>query len=263
MLFIKDESSFDAFHENGRHIYRITTKDMPNNGNTILGSTGQIQGPAFKASIPEITEFVRVSLDETHHIIVDKKRGFKVSVTYADPNFFDIFSFPLLHGNTSQALRNINSIVNHLGNGSEVFGETDVIGRTLGLEDGPTIKNFLITGVAKNLPANSSLKFQAVVPFKFLQRWWNDGDWLNPYLSTFVLLHPNTNLEQLEAKFADVFRQGCEGADQESQDKGIRHRVWPATACRQSKQVINGREFNAQRVFFDQHYIPTLEIEMK
>jgi putative ABC transport system permease protein len=205
ILFIKDESSFDTFHENGKHIYRITTKDMRNNGNTILGTTGQIQGPAFKASIPEITNFVRVWLDETHNIIVDKKKGFKVSVTYADPSFFEVFSFPLLLGSTSQALKDINSIVITEEMAMKFFGETDVVGRTLGLEDGPAIETFLITGVAKNLPGNSSFKFQAVIPFKFLQRWWNDEDWLNHYLSTFVLLHPNTNLEQLEAKFANVF----------------------------------------------------------
>lgn len=210
ILFIKDESTFDAFHENGKHIYRITTKDMRNNGNTILGTTGQIQGPAFKASIPEVTEFVRVWLDETHNIIVHKKRGFKVSVTYADPHFFEIFSFPLLQGNAAQALKDINSIVITEEMAMKFFGETDVVGRTLGLEDGPTIETFLITGVAKNLPANSSLKFQAVVPFKFLQRWFNDDDWLNPYLSTFVLLHPNTNLERLEGKFANVFTRDAE-----------------------------------------------------
>lgn len=205
ILFIKDERGFDAFHENGEHIYRITTQDKRNNGNTILGTTGQVQGPAFKASIPEVTEFVRVWLDETHNIIVDKKRGFKVSVTYADPNFFEVFSFPLLQGNASQALTDINSIVITEEMAIKFFGETGVVGRTIDLEDGPSIETFLITGVAKNLPANSSLKFQAVVPFKFLQRWFNDDDWLNPYLNTFVLLHPNINLERLEDKFASVF----------------------------------------------------------
>ncbi|KAA0993497.1 ABC transporter permease [Dyadobacter aurulentus] len=205
VLFIKDESSFDSFHENGQRIYRITTRDQRNSGNTILGTTGQIQGPAFKAAIPEITEFVRLWLDETHNIVVDRKKGYKVSVTYADPNFFEVFSFPLLQGNASQALRDMNSIVITEEMAMKFFGKAGVVGRTLGLEDGPAIETFLITGVAKNLPANSSLKFQAVVPFKFLQRWFNDNDWLNPYLSTFVLLHPNTNLEQLKAKFARVF----------------------------------------------------------
>lgn len=133
--------------------------------------------------------------------------SFKVSVTYADPNFFEIFSFPLLQGNASQALKNINSIVITEEVAMKFFGETDVVGRTLGLEDGPSVETFLITGVAKNLPGNSSLKFQAVIPFKFLQRWWNDGDWLNYYLSTFVLLHPNTNPELLENKFASVFNR--------------------------------------------------------
>nr|WP_295934965.1 ABC transporter permease [uncultured Dyadobacter sp.] len=205
LLFMKDERNFDAFHKNGKHIYRVTTKDMRSNGNTILGTTGQVQGPAFKANIPEVTEFARVWSDITHNIIVDKKRGFPVSVTYADDHFFEVFSFPLLQGNALLALRNMNSIVITEELAMKFFGETGVVGRTLGLEDGSVIETFLITGVAKNLPANSSLKFEAVVPFKFLQRWFNDDDWLNPYLNTFVLLHPGTNLEQLENKFARVF----------------------------------------------------------
>ena len=61
VLFIKDERSFDGFHEKQANLYRVVTNVTDNNGQrkTVAG-TGQPQGPAFKAAVPEIVDYVRV-----------------------------------------------------------------------------------------------------------------------------------------------------------------------------------------------------------
>src|SRR5580698_480151 len=62
ILYIRDENSFDRVHVRVNRLYRITTKIRTplNGGSTIMGATGQVEGPAFKLKIPEIEDYVRV-----------------------------------------------------------------------------------------------------------------------------------------------------------------------------------------------------------
>jgi putative ABC transport system permease protein len=205
ILFIRDEYSFDSFHEKSAQLYRITTTNKRNGATSVTGATGQVQGPAFKANIPEVLEYVRVWQDIAINVIGDQK-SLAVSVTYADDNYFKVFSYPLLHGSSANALTEMNSIVLSEETALKFFGSTDVVGKTLKVEEGRGIEVFLVTGVAKKIPHNSSLKFDAVLPFRYLQTMFNDSDWLNSYVSTFVLLHPHANLQKVEEAFSRVFQ---------------------------------------------------------
>ena len=61
VLYWKDERSYDNFHQNNPNLYRITTTMAEHKGSLIQsGGTGQVQGPAFKASVPEIKDYVRI-----------------------------------------------------------------------------------------------------------------------------------------------------------------------------------------------------------
>ena len=206
ILFIRDENSFDRFHEKASQLYRITTNvsNPQDGGNQIMGATGQVQGPAFAASIPEIQEYVRIMAGLGTNFIGDEK-PLLVDYLYADENFFKVFSFPLLYGNPSNPLKELNSVVLTEQTALRFFGKTDVVGKTIKLEEGHGMATFLITGVAKNIPVHSSIQFEAVLPFKYLQTMFPDKYWLNSYLSTFVLLHPQADVNKVKNKFAEVF----------------------------------------------------------
>ena len=87
------------------------------------------------------------------------------------------------------------------------FGKTDVVGQTIKLEEGHGMANFTITGVAKDIPVHSSIQFEAVLPFKYLQTMFPDDTWLNSYLSTFVLLQRDADINKIENEFAGIFRE--------------------------------------------------------
>ena len=96
MLYIKDEVSYDRFHNDVSRIYRVVSKrSVP--GDSVVHRnpyTGYFQGPRFTAAIPEITAFVRLQSDRR-----DLKNGTEVSsqeVFYADSSFFSVFTFSLL-----------------------------------------------------------------------------------------------------------------------------------------------------------------------
>jgi putative ABC transport system permease protein len=213
ILFIRDENSYDRFHEKASHLYRITTtiNNPLDGGNRIMGSTGQVQGPAFAASIPEIKGCVRMMAGLSTNFIEEKK-ALSVNFMYVDEAFFEVFTFPLLYGNPVSALKEPNSVVLTEQTAFRFFGRKDVVGKTINLEEGHGMVTFVITGVAKTIPTHSSIQFEAVLPFKYMQTMFSDTYWLNPYLSTFVLLDPHENLNTVKNKFAKVFM--TEAADQ-------------------------------------------------
>ena len=103
MLYTKDEVSFDQFHANNPHIYRITSKSItPEGAENVDSNTGHFQGPKFSAGVPEIRAFVRYKADRN-----DIKKGTEIK-SYesfvADSSFFSIFSFPLINGNPNTCL---------------------------------------------------------------------------------------------------------------------------------------------------------------
>src|SRR4029077_14353549 len=169
-----------------------------------LGTTGRVQGPAFKTNIPEILDYTRIF--GMHGInITNNNRSFAVNVLYVDENFFNLFSFPLLNGNSNTALKEPYSMVLSESAALKFFGTTDVVGKILKLEEGNGIENLAITGIAKDAPVNSSIQFEILIPFKYLQTMFLDKNWLNQYLTTFILLHPATNPKIVEQKFSKVF----------------------------------------------------------
>ncbi len=164
----------------------------------------QVEGPAFKSAIPEIADYVRIMGMNGINVSAANK-SLAVNNIFADENFFHIFSFPLLYGNPNTVLNDPFSIVLSETTALKFFGTTQVVGKTLQIEEGRGFENLTITGVAKDARSNSSVQFDVIVPFKYLQIMFTDANWLNQYLTTFILLQPNTNLKTVEQKFAKVF----------------------------------------------------------
>jgi putative ABC transport system permease protein len=207
-LFVRDEISYDRFHKKATQIFRITTSFFdPQDGSIHMsGATGQVEGPAFKAEIPEIQDYTRIWVGgDTYNFISDQK-ALAVHALYVDDNFFRVFSFPLLNGDSAIALTGLRSVVLSEKTAKRFFGKTDVVGKILRLEEGNGIETFRITGVAKEAPENSSIRFEALLPFSYLQTMFRDKNWLNSYLSTFVLLRPGADLQKVEQKFSHTFQ---------------------------------------------------------
>ena len=204
ILYVQDEMSYDRFHKNASELYRLTTTII-DQGSQKTAGTGQVQGPAFKAAIPEISDYVRILAIDGINISSNNK-SLAVKDLYVDESFFNLFSFPLLYGNQKAILSDPFSIVLSETTALKFFGSTDVVGRILKIEEGRGVENLTITGVAKDAPANSSIQFDVLVPFKYLQLMWHDENWLNEYLTTFVLLHPGADPKIVQQKITEVFK---------------------------------------------------------
>src|ERR1700743_1288911 len=148
ILYLKDEISFDRFHVNRDHLYRLYSEANGAGGETRrMGITGDVQGPRFKSQIPEITAFVRIQGGYS-----DARLGSTVipqPLLYVDSNFFSVFSFPLLSGNPATALKQPNAVVLSEDAAAKYFGSTDVIGKALLLKKDSGFIPYTVTAVAR------------------------------------------------------------------------------------------------------------------
>jgi putative ABC transport system permease protein len=210
LLYIKNERSFDNFHEKKRDIYRVITHVTDSKGERkTVGGTGQPQGPAFKEAVPEIRDYVRVLGGDIKGDVVANNTTLNLQMLFVDETFFNVFSFPLLRGNAGTALEDISSVVITETVARKYFNSIDVVGKTMNLDGDPSAKRLgkpmVIAGVAKDIPGNSSIRFDILVPLRFLQLSFTDVTWLNQYLGTFLLLQPAANREAVIEKLNKVY----------------------------------------------------------
>ncbi|WP_343305882.1 ABC transporter permease [Chitinophaga niabensis] len=199
VLYWQDERSYDTFHP--PHLYRVTTTVK---GET-SGGTGQVQGPAFKESIPEITRSTRVMGGEIYGDVVGNDKALRLQFLFVDNSFFKTFSFPLLRGNAETVLKDIGSAVITESTALRYFNSTDVVGKLLHMDADPSAKRLgrpmMITGVVKDPPKNSSIRFDALFPISFLQLSFEDNSWESFYLGTYVTLQKDADPAAVMRKF--------------------------------------------------------------
>jgi putative ABC transport system permease protein len=192
-------------------LYRITTKLVEHRGDQprVTGGTGQVQGPAFKAQVPEIAEYVRVMGGDIFSDVKGNNKILKLQALYVDDNFFNVFTFKLLHGHPENVLQEVNAVVVTEQTARRFFNTKDVVGKLLYIDADPSLKRIgkplVISGVVQDPPRNSSIQFDMLHPFRFMQVSFTDTNWLNAYLGTFVVLRPDAGLETVTQKFNRIY----------------------------------------------------------
>lgn len=205
VLYTKDEVSFDRFQQNKDQLYRIKVTMADDRETRTIGSTNAIHGPSFKAEIPEIREIVRAQ--SSSFVTRKGQEMLRENVLFVDDPFFSVFSMPLLHGNPETVFPDIHSIVLSEDLAEKYFNTSDAIGRQLELKLGDAFETFTVSGVAKRCPQNSSIQFDAVLPFKYQEaRGWTNTEWLGFYMNTFVLLHDKADYQAVVPKMNRVFK---------------------------------------------------------
>src|SRR5215467_8745960 len=206
ILYVKDERSYDRFHQNVSNIFRVVNQEIKEDKSKGRkdSNSGPFQGPKFTAKIPEIKSFVRVKAGYENI-----KNGTEIKgqeMLYVDSNFFSMFTFPLLRGNPHTALLIPESVVISEDMAKRQFGTTNAIGKTILLiEDGKQVPHG-VTAVTKRCPQNSSIKFEMLRPIKMSKEEESSNEnWFNFYLNTFVVLAPNADVNIVEAKMKKIY----------------------------------------------------------
>ena len=198
VLYNKDEVSFDQFHQNKNQLYRVVATMADDKETNKIGLSNSPVGPAFKEDIPEVKSFVRLQND----YVITKKDNviFNQEILNADSNFFKVFSFTMVAGDPDKALLNPDALVVTEETARKYFGTTDVIGKTIDFKINETFQPKTITGVVKRPPQNSTIRFEALVPYTD-----KSTEWMGFYINTFLLLNPAADYKKVTTKMEQVF----------------------------------------------------------
>ncbi len=201
-LFIRDEQSFDQFHTNKDHIYRMeemafdTWEPNPEKPYNYSCYLQVALAPTLKQEVPQVKYAAR--FDHGLAIVSHQQKIFKEDVHYTDPDFFKMFSFEVLAGDKSKLLNDSYQAVITPEIANKYFGTSDVLGKTF-LVDNQGEKEYTVVGVVAPAPNNSTFEFQILLPIQdrpYYER--NLSNWNNFNTPTFVQLHSKADLSAFD-----------------------------------------------------------------
>ena len=203
MLFIQDQYSYDVQHVNQDRIYRVIRAFKSENGGKVYDwRLSGAAGPALIQDLPEVEAAVRTMI--RREWIQHEDRIFNQAFCLADPNFLDIFTFPLIRGDKT-ALLQPNSVLITESAAKKFFGEKDPIGKVINVGEGYVEGDYTIAGIMRDVLRHSTLQFDflsySVHPeFTTWHEWRPRARWRA--FSIFVLLKKDISPASLESKFS-------------------------------------------------------------
>ncbi|HLY68174.1 MAG TPA: ABC transporter permease [Puia sp.] len=201
-LFVSNELSYDRFNKNASRLVRVTTEYTVDGTKHQLGTTASMEGPRLAAVFPQIESYVRIRNRDPFVVRYGDKTYVEPKFYFADSTFFKMFSFPLIKGNAQNALDAPDKIVISQSMEKKYFGNTDGLGKILLI--GGT-KNYLVSGVAKDAPINSQIRFNFIASYSSLPDA-NNPNWNAEIYTTYFLLHDSKDMPGLENKIAAYMR---------------------------------------------------------
>ena len=195
-LFIMNEFSVDRFHKNGDRIYRVMRGAAIDDKSISVAYLSGMHAPALLNDFKgQIVSAVRVSENDNLFTVGTTSFHEKKELD-TDTGFFNLFSFPLIKGNPTTALKDFNSVVMTESTAKRYFGSIDnAMGKIIMLNKKTPLK---VTGIAKDVPSNSHLYFDIVMP---LERHKDAGwmtTWINNGAYTYIQLAPHVSQAQIE-----------------------------------------------------------------
>lgn len=198
-LYVLNELSFDKFHKNYENIYRV--KVLGRMAGSILdqGITSAPMAKAITNDYPEVLIATRVNQMGDWLISFGETRYNEDGVLFADSNFFDILDFKMVEGDPKTALVRPRSVVLTEEYAAKYFGDKDPIGEKMSFEADTIL--YTVTGVVKNVPDNSHIKFDMLCSMTSYPDRANNQFWLNHNFYTYIVVRDGTDKEVLQEKF--------------------------------------------------------------
>lgn len=207
-LWVKDELSFDRYHENAENIYRVYEKQYYSGGETFLVfATPEPLSKALKQDIPEIVNSTRLNLFWEKLLVRYEDKVFNETRGYAaDPEALEMFTYPFIYGNPETALTEPHSIVMTRSMAEKYFGDENPVGKSVNINNKFELT---VTGVMEDVPLNSHVRWEFLVPFKFMLEVWNypPDKWSSNSFRTYIQVRPGVTKDEVEKKIVDFIHK--------------------------------------------------------
>lgn len=194
LLNIYYEISIDQFHEKKDRVFKVYNKIAVNGRLNCYDHSQAPLGPALQKEYPGIKQMARIANTGKQLSYKDKK--LQANGYYADAPFLNMFSFPLITGSKQAVLSNHDAIVLTEKMAKKIFGDEDPINKVVRLDNS---RDVTVTGVLKDVPMNSSLKFEYLLPWEA-----ENNKWDIYFANTFVELNGPEEKNVVDKQIADI-----------------------------------------------------------
>lgn len=203
--FLMDLNSYDQFHENADRIYRVTNLESLKGEPEIKYPTTSLKtGKILREQVSGI-EKVGILRDDFSGDVLLGNNSLPIKGFWAESSLFDIFTFPMLEGNPATALDHPYSVVLTESAANKFFGIGSAMGKAINLDS----VDYQVTGIIKDIPFFSHLKFEALASLSTLEQIGVDGpdfeNWTDSYSNfVFVLLKENADKRLLDSELQTI-----------------------------------------------------------
>lgn len=208
LLWAQNELSYDRFHKNFKGIYRITSEIRGEKGI----ATPFPLGGSISTELPQVKSIVHIlSLEDNETLFQVGDQNFdEREVIFADPNFFNVFTFPMIKGSPETPLSRPDGLVLTERMAVKYFGLENPIGKEIRVNGNDL---FTVAGVIENVPSNSHLHFDILLPMSYRARTDNaiiNNSWDNFDFMTYAQLAPDLSkrdIIELQSKMDAIFKK--------------------------------------------------------
>ncbi|MCD4731095.1 MAG: ABC transporter permease [Bacteroidales bacterium] len=198
-FWVQDEMSYDKHFKNHENIYRVFGDYYMNGVNYHFATAPPTMAAAMINDYPEVLNACRFRDVGSVLVTIEDKKYEEPNAIYADSTMFDVFSIPIVSGNKSHLLNKAGYAVINEKLARKYFGEESAVGKTIIVDD----KNFIIAGVIENIPANTHFSFEIILSMYAREESFQQS-WLSNNFQTYIVLHPETNIDDLVDRFQDM-----------------------------------------------------------
>ncbi len=204
LIHVRHELSYDRYHKDAERIYRIVLDIRTRTSNRVFAPISATVAPALEADYPQVEHTARVIPISSRLVKREGTFFYEDRFMYADQNLFDIFNIPFIQGNSQAALIRPNTIVISERMAQKYFSDENPLGKILEINQ----KEYEITGVVKDSPENTHLKYDLIASLETLANWGEMSNWHGTNFYTYLKLKPHVNIAQFSqqvSRLADKY----------------------------------------------------------
>lgn len=201
MLFVVDELSYDRYNEKADEIVNVVFRAKINGEEIKEGAVMAPVGETLKQEYPEVLDATRIRRIGTPKIVINNQSYRESEFAYVDANFFNVFTLPIIDGDSGNPLKEPNTAVITKTQAEKFFGATGAIGKLFYLEGEE--QPYRVTGVIEEVPQNSHFHFDIFASIEGLEEA-KSTSWFGGDFFTYLLLKKGSNYKDLESKLSSL-----------------------------------------------------------
>lgn len=204
LLYVRFELSYDSFHDY-KQAYRVESRLYEGKALTDNWATTTFgHAPVMSREIPGIDKYVRLTAQDREQVVTYEDKQFaEERYCYTEPGFFEIFNFPIVKGEKNRQLARPNTVVITENAAHRYFNKTNPLGKILKFSTASSEQNFEVTGIIKDMPANSHIHYDFLLSYSTIPQARQDI-WYIHGVYTYVKLEPGKEPSDIEAAFSNI-----------------------------------------------------------